>query len=208
MSVAIIEKKYMDVDIYNLDSLLNILDYQLNNFDNICDLSKRGNPVEFGRFLKNSFKRYSYCIHEEVPVFSDFLLYIQAVKNRQCKKKVIEFVYKVIERNKDQMVWYDEKTPMGLNAALVLALHDKEQITLFIDLLRSCDLDKEFYQPYYIEVLLQKWRICNETLMLLAARSGSIAGRCGIEEYYIERLDDNEKKIFFKYLMIDAIVTE
>ncbi len=198
----------IEVDLENSESVSAVLDYLTNDFDSICKTASANGGIEYGRIISNSFDAYEIKIHDEIPSYSELAFFMKAVENEENTSRVSRYVQIAAERNNKEKIWFDDEMPMGLNAAFALAGKDKKYIDDFIDLLRTCDMDHEVYQCFFIDLLLDKWKICDETLNLLAARSGSIVGQFGledIEKYEIDDLTDEQKSYYFKCLMEDSL---
>ncbi len=99
----------------------------------------------------------------------------------------------------------NDELQKGLNAAFALAFSDEKYIYDFVNVLRTFDLNNEVYEPFFIDLLLDKWMICDEVLFLLAARSGSISDQWGFEKLEIPTLNGDHKNKFLTYLLEDAL---
>ncbi|WP_459212214.1 hypothetical protein [Aquimarina rhabdastrellae] len=132
-------------------------------------------------------------IHPKIPNYSELAFYLKVIKTSGSIEKLKKITQIVIHRNSIEPVWMNEEIPMGLSIVFALAFHDKRYIFDFVTVLRTFDLNHEVYESFFIELLLNKWKICDQTLFLLAARSGSLSGQWGIEGYDIPKLNTVQK---------------
>ena len=200
-----IRKNEIEIDIAKPLSISQTLDYLLDSFDHICDLAESNGGIQYGTNENGIFKALESEIHPKIPSYSELSFFIKATENKDNLDQIQTYLQKVIKKNESKVLWFDDEMLMGLNAAFALAFNDSTYISDFVDLLRSCDMNHEVYQTYFIEILLSKWGICKETVSLLAARSGSISGQYGIEAYNIPELMDEQKALFVENLFKDAL---
>lgn len=195
----------IEVDITNASAIRHTLQNLLIDFDDICVVVKEHQAFEFGQKQAEDFVAYSTHIHDDVPPFSELTFFMAAAAHESLQPMVLKFLQAVINKNSEQTIWVNEELPMGLNAAFALANTDKQYIPHFIQFLRTCDMNHEVYQPYFIDILLQKWDKTEESLLLLASRGGSISGQFGFEGIKLPSLSIPQKEFFFTALLEDAL---
>lgn len=193
------------VDLSSNQNILHTLDYLSNNYDKIAKDSYENSGIEFYDQLTGKLIELEEPIHPQIPNYSELAFYLTAVKEDNCKGQIKKITQIVVDKNRAKSLWMNEEIQMGLSAAFALAFSSKSYISNFITVLRTFDLNHEVYEPFFIELLLDKWKICDEILLLLAARSGSISGQWGIEQYDIPILNNAQKNKFISYLLEDTL---
>ncbi len=184
--------------------ILDTLNYLIDNYDEIAKNSYENSGLEFYDNSTKNLIELDTPLHPEIPNYSELAFYLKVINNKNNFEKVEKFTQIVIEKNNPKSIWMNEEIQMGLSAAFALAFKDKRCIFNFVNVLRTFDLNHEVYEPFFIELLFKKWDICDETLFLLATRSGSISGQWGIENYEIPKLDGEQKNKFMRYLLEDT----
>jgi len=198
-------KHKINVKMSSNQDILNTLTYLIDNYDEIAKDSYENSGLEFYDNSTNNLIELDKSLHPEIPNYSELAFYLTVVRNKNTFEKVEKLTQIVIEKNSSKSIWMDEEIQMGLSPAFALAFEDKKYISNFVNVLRTFDLNHEVYEPFFIELLFEKWEICDETLFLLAARSGSISGQWGIENYKIPKLDVEQKNKFIRYLLEDTL---
>jgi len=193
-----------EVALENSSSVSNTLDILLVNLEILCESSVDTNGIKYGVYQEGNFIEHKTEIHRRIPSYSELAFFLSAVKDTNNSDKILTYIQLIKQKNKVKKVWLDDEMPMGLNASFALANNEKKYITAFIELLRTCDMNHEVYQHFFIELVLNKWGICDETLALLAARSGSISGQWALEGFDIPTLLKEQKKCFLEYLLQDS----
>lgn len=201
-------KNEINLDFSSNQEITDALNYLMHNYDEIAEHAFENSGILFYDRITGNKLTLESEIHPEIPNYSELAFFMKAAENENNIGQVLKYIQLVIEKNKNKSIWMNDEIQMGLSAGFALAYTDKKYVTNFIDLLRTFDMDHEVYEPFFIELLLNKWEICNEILLLLAARSGSITGQWGIEDYEIPSLTDEQKKIFVKYLFEDILNTK
>jgi len=128
--------------------------------------------------------------------------------HKDTEELIVDFIKCVMNENKFRQIWMNEEIPLGLSAAFALAYYVKEHIQTFIELLRTFNLNFEVYEEFFMQVLLNKWGKCEETIALLAARAGSLSGQWGIENLEFEALSDDEKVTYVHHMFEDSLHSE
>ncbi|NMH87698.1 hypothetical protein [Flavivirga algicola] len=198
-------KNEISLDLSSNQDILNTINHLMHNFNEIAKDSWDNSGIEFHNSLNDTLITLEASIHPNIPGYSELAFYLKATENKDNFNKIAEYIQLVIEKNSVKPIWMNEEIPMGLSAGFSLANADKRYIINFIDLLRTLDLNHEVYETFFIEILLGKWKICDETLLLLAARSGSLSGQWGIENYEIPPLNPEQKNTYIKYLLEDTL---
>lgn len=195
-------------DLSSNDDILKTLDHIYSNYDLIAKDSNENSGIEFYDQSTNGLIVLEKPIHPEIPNYSELAFYLKVVGQDNAIEKIHKITQKAIEKNSPKALWMNEEIQMGLSPAFALAFYNKNYIKNFIDVLQTFDLNHEVYDPFFIEILLDKWKICDETLQLLAARSCSISGQWGIENYKIAPLDTTQKNKFIVYLLEDSLLVK
>lgn len=198
-------KHKINLNLFSDQDILNTLNYLIDNYDEIAKDSYENSGLEFYDNSTNNLIELDTSLHPEIPNYSELAFYLTVVGDKNNFEKAEKFTQTVIEKNSSKSIWMNEEIQMGLSAAFALAFEDKRYVLNFVNVLRTFDLNNEVYEPFFIELLLEKWEICDETLFLLAARSGSISGQWGIEEYDIPTLNNLQKNKFITYLLEDTL---
>jgi|GEM_PF-2478164 len=205
------EENMVEVDLQERESISKVLDYLNSNLADIAKIASENGGVRYGKISGGEFQEYGEELFEEIPPRSELVFFTEAVKDKDDAQKVQKYVNSIAEMNNAEELWFDDETPMGLNAAFALAFEDKQYVADFINLLRKCDMDHEVYQAAMMAELLKKWGLQDEMIKLLAARSGSITGQFGLEETFYEggipipEFSESQKEKYFKYLMEDSL---
>lgn len=198
-------KHKIKVNLGSNQDVLNTLDFLIENYDEIAKDSYSNSGLEFYDTTTHNLIELETVLHPEIPNYSELAFYLIVVEDKNNFEKIEKFNQTVIEKNARKSVWMNEEIQMGLSAAFALAFKDKSYIHNFVNVLRTFNLNNEVYEPFFIELLLKKWKTCDEALYLLAARSGSISGQWGIENYAVPSLDHEQKNKFITYLLNDAL---
>lgn len=193
------------VNLGSSQDVLNTLDFLIKNYNDIAKNSYNNSGLKFYDSTTHNLIRLETALHPEIPNYSELAFFLFVVEDENNFEKIEKFTQTVIENNKPKSVWMNEEIQMGLSAAFALAFKNKSYIPNFVTVLRTFNLNNEVYEPVFIELLLKKWNTCDEALYLLAARSCSISGQWGIENYTIPKLDHEQKNKFISYLLHDAL---
>jgi len=106
----------------------------------------------------------------------------------------------------------NEEVSFGLYPAFFLAAQDKKFIYIFIDMLKTFDMDHEVYENTCIRYLVDKHQRCEPILSLLAARITSCCGQFGFEDmHYMQedlKLDQYFDNAPGKTRMTDGLIKE
>lgn len=198
-------KNEIKLDFSSNQEITDALNYLMQNYDEVAEHAFANSGILFYDRTSGSEMTLESEIHPMIPDYSELTFFMKAAENENNTGQLLKYIQLVIEKNKNKSIWMNEEIQMGLSAGFALAYNDKSYITNFIDLLRTFDMDHAVYEDFFIELLLNKWEICNETLLLLAAKSGSINGQWGIENYEIPPFNEEQKKMFVKYLFEDSL---
>ncbi len=198
-------KHKITLNIASSQDIIKTLDYLMDNYDEIAKDSYEDSGLEFYDNSTNNVIELDASIHPEIPNYSELAFYLNVVDNEEVLEKVEKFTQMVIEKNSSKSIWMNDEVQMGLSATFALAFKDKRYISNFVDVLRTFNLNHEVYEPFFIELLVEKWGICDETLFLLATRSVSIEGQWGIDEYELPELNSEQKDKFVTYLLKDTL---
>lgn len=190
------------------EDILKTLDHIYSNYDLIAKDSYENSGIEFYDQSTDDLIVLEKAIHPEIQNYSELAFYLKVVNQDNAVEKIHKITQKAIEKNSPKALWMNEEIQMGLSPAFALAFHNKNYIKNFIRVLQTFDLNHEVYETFFIELLLDKWKICDETLQLLAARSCSISGQWGIENYDIASLNTTQKNKFIGYLLEDTLVAK
>ncbi len=198
-------KHKINLNLSSNQDILNTLDYLIEHYDEIANDAYENSGIEFYDSSTGDLLELEAPIHPAIEITSELTFYLRVVENKDNFDKLEKYIQVVIEKNSPKSVWMNDEIQMGLNAAFALAFRDKKYIYDFVNVLRTFDLNNEVYEPFFIDLLLDKWMICDEVLFLLAARSGSISGQWGLEELEIPTLNSDHKNKFLTYLLEDAL---
>lgn len=193
------------VNLSSNQNILDTLDYLFYNYDKVAKISYENSGIQFYDQLTGKLIELEEPIHPRIPNYSELAFYLKVVKEDGSIDKIEKITKIAVEKNSPTSLWMDDEIQMGLSAAFALAYSNKNYISNFITILRTFDLNHEVYETFFIELLLGKWKICDEILLLLAARSGSISGQWGIEGYEIPTLNSPQKNKFITYLLEDTL---
>jgi hypothetical protein len=177
----------------------------MNDYEELSKDILNNSGLEFYDSSTNNLLKLEAPIHPEIPNYSELAFYLTAVENENALEHIEKITQIAIRKNKPRPIWMNEEIQMGLSAAFALAFKDKKYIANFVNVLRTFDLDHGVYEDFFIELLLKKWETCDEMLFLIAAKSGSIMGQWGIENFEIPKLDHEQKSKFMKYLLEDTL---
>ncbi|VAW72181.1 hypothetical protein MNBD_GAMMA12-2060 [hydrothermal vent metagenome] len=76
----------------------------------------------------------------------------------------------------------NEEVSFGLYPAFFLAAQDKKFVHLFVEMLKTFDMDHEVSESTCIRYLVGRYQCCNPILELLAARMVNCCGSWGLED--------------------------
>ena len=202
------ENNIIIVDIEDSVDVSKKLDIVIAKLIDFCKNTEENTGIKLGKYQENNFVEYQINLHKDMPSYSELVFFLSAAEDSNNTNKIITFVKDIMQRNLEEKTWIDDEMTMGLNASFALAYVDKKYISNFIDFLRTCDMNHEVYQHIFIELLENKWQICNEILELLAARTNSISGQWGVEEHKRLNLSTEQKKHYLMCLLKDTLVSE
>lgn len=185
--------------------VLKTLNELIDQYQEIAAKASANSGLEFIDTQTNQPLTLEESIHPEIPNYSELAFYMKVVQDPNNHQTLERYTQKVIQHNKDTSLWMNPEIQMGLSAAFALGYTDQKYIHTFVDVLRTFDLNHEVYEPYFIELILQKWGLSEDTLYLLASRAGSLSGQWGIENYQVPELSSSQKNQFIGYLLKDSL---
>lgn len=146
--------------------------------------------------------------------FSDESFFEHFIGHPMLELKAVNFIQNVNEwcRNQSATIWQCDDQPLAEHAAYILSMHDDKYIPLYCEVILLNDMDHECYQEEHIEDLIEKYGICENTLLLIAHRLGGARGQCGInhadahqEEMFTLFMEKPELKTFFLNTAVKSI---
>ena len=200
-----------NIIIVDIDDSIDVskkLDFMITKLDNLCEYARENGGIRFGKYQENNFVEYEINLHDNLPSYSELVFFLSAAEDSNNINKILTFIQEIKQKNQIKKTWLDEEMPMGLNASFALAYNDKKYISEFIDFLRTCDMNHEVYQFIFIELLENKWQVCNEIIELLAARTNSISGQWGVLEHKRLDLTTEQKKHYLVCLLKDVLFSK
>lgn len=194
-----------DTNEFNVDwedekAVISFMDWLVNNVDDI----ERREGYSFYR-IKNEKKEFikpskedpyfngQYCGNKNVYAFFRKISQYESVL-----PKLQKYVTTV-----DGDKWFDEETPLGLLAALTLALADKKYIEDYITYLATTDMNHEVYQYDHISFIASEYGVTPEVMKLMAARA-VLPGQHSWEQFesFVEDFDREKLIEQLNYLLL------
>ncbi len=115
----------------------------------------------------------------------DQRLMTEAFKYPELHPLMREVVEAIIQTNANVgEVWDQDEEHAGTNAALLLALENRDDVLLYANFIATNDLNHPVYQEEDWEEVFEKWGECEETLLLLITIALVPGQWFHIEEYW------------------------
>lgn len=198
-------KNKIYVSLESKENVTAILNYILSDYEGIAKDSYDNSGLEIIDIATGDEFVLASPVHAQIPNYSELAFYTELVKDSYTHALIVETLQENITKNATKVLRMNDEIPMGLSAAFALAYHDKKYISLFVDFLRTLNLNYEVLEPFFIDALITKWQIISETLYLIAARTCSISGQWSLETLTIPKLNKEEKNQYLNFLLADAL---
>jgi len=139
-----LETMEFTVDLENHDSLKNLLNWQIENFDELLQGVQENMNISYGKLdADEGFITYEDDEYESYN--SEGLFYKAAAKYEDLRPLIAEFIDLIMQKNDDRAIFRDEETPYGAWAAFELAMSDRNYIRNYIDYVNSLEENGRYY---------------------------------------------------------------
>lgn len=133
------------VDLDDHDSLKELLEWQIANFDEFIENMQDQYSVSYGKIKDGEFVVYE---SEECESYnSESFFYKAAAQHEDLRPLIAEFVEMCGDC--DDTMYRDEETPAGAWAAFELALADKDHLRNYIDFCNAIDI-RYYYDRFNV----------------------------------------------------------
>lgn len=140
-----LETMEFNVDLKDVESMRNMLEWQIENFDEFVEAVSESMSLDYGQrddeegFVRHEDEDGDYQYN------SEGMFYNAAAAHPELHPLIEAFIDKVIERNEDGVLFKNEETPFGVWAAFELAMADKKYLSKHIELVDSMEDSARFY---------------------------------------------------------------
>ncbi len=152
----------------------------------------------------------------DIHIDSECSFYAQACQQEKNLLLIEDICKNIIVTRKKHgrfcALYSHEEVTFGLYPAFLLALQNKKYIPVFINMIKTFDMDHEVYESSCILSLVDKYGACDEILVLLAVRMVTCGGQHGFEDMGVlqkkYKLDDFFTDATVKEKMAGLLITE